>query len=136
MPAFPDDPQNFSPYAPSSRRHLNVNHIAVEGEDAGAGGELIDYPEALSARRRALEAAWQHFLAAGGDPAFEAWRMDRGEGLARFAIHQALSEVHGAYWTELAGAVPRSERRGGARIRCRARGPHRVSCLAAMARRV
>lgn len=96
---FPDDPQNFSPYAPSSRRHLNVNHIAVEGDDASAQGELIDYPEALTARRRALEAAWQLFLSAGGNPAFDAWRAERGEGLARFAIHQALSEVHGAYWT-------------------------------------
>lgn len=96
---FPDDPQNFSPYAPSSRRHLNVNHIAVEGDDADAGSDLIGYPEALTARRRALEAAYTRFSSAGGDPEFEAWRMERGEGLARFAIHQALSERHGAYWT-------------------------------------
>ncbi|GAB4363702.1 MAG: 4-alpha-glucanotransferase [Oricola sp.] len=96
---FPEDPRNFSPYAPSSRRHLNVNHIAVEGDDASAEQPLIDYPEALAARRRALETAWQRFVSAGGDPAFESWRGQRGEGLARFAVHQALSEVHGAYWT-------------------------------------
>jgi 4-alpha-glucanotransferase len=95
---FPDDPQNFSPYAPSSRRHLNVNHIAVEGDDANAENDLIDYPEALTARRRALEAAWRRFSSVDGDAAFGVWREERGEGLARFAIHQALSEVHGAYW--------------------------------------
>lgn len=97
---FPEDPLNFSPYAPSSRRHLNVNHIAVEGDAAGPEAGLIDYPEALTARRAALKAAWRRFSDAGGDPGFDAWRAERGEGLARFAIHQALSEVEGAYWTD------------------------------------
>ncbi|QKV19586.1 4-alpha-glucanotransferase [Oricola thermophila] len=97
---FPEDPLNFSPYAPSSRRHLNVGHIAVEGDGARAEHELIDYPAALAARQAALQAAWKRFRADGGDAAFETWRAERGAELARFAVHQALSEVHGAYWTD------------------------------------
>ncbi|WP_193178029.1 4-alpha-glucanotransferase [Oricola nitratireducens] len=97
---FPEDPLNFSPYAPSSRRHLNVNHIAVEGDAGTCDGDLIDYPAALAARRDALEADYARFAAGGSDPAFAAWRAARGEELARFAIHQALSGVHGAYWTD------------------------------------
>lgn len=94
---FPEDPLNFSPYAPSSRRHLNVNHVAA-GEAGPVGeGELIDYPVALAARRAALEAQYADFA---GSSVFDGWRAARGEELQRFAIHQALSEVYGAYWTD------------------------------------
>ncbi|MFZ2100336.1 MAG: 4-alpha-glucanotransferase [Oricola sp.] len=94
---FPEDSLNYSPYAPSSRRHLNVNHIAAGEADPAPGCELIDYPAALAARRAALEAQFAKPAEATG---FETWRATRGEGLARFCIHQALSEVLGPYWTD------------------------------------
>jgi phosphoglucomutase len=93
---FPDDPAAFSPYAPSSRARLNALH-AVEG--GGGGGALVDHAEAVPARRAALEAEWAAFGTAGGDAAFDAWRAAEGGDLARFATHQALSEVFGPYWT-------------------------------------
>lgn len=93
---FPGDAGAFSPYAPSSRARLNVLH-AVEG--GAAEGALIDHAEVVAARLAALEGEWLAFRAAGGDPAFDAWRAAEGAPLAAFATHQALSEVLGPYWT-------------------------------------
>ena len=97
---FPEDPLNYSPYAPSSRRRLNAFHIETGTEGPPDGSELIEYPEAVARRKKALGGAYAQFCAEGGDPAFDAWRAARGPELERFAIHQALSEVHGPYWTE------------------------------------
>jgi len=97
---FPNDPLNYSPYAPSSRRHLNVMHIETGQEGASDESELIEYPEAFARRGKALNDAYALYRAGLGDPAFDAWRSGRGEELERFAIHQALSDVHGAYWTD------------------------------------
>ncbi len=91
---FPEDRDAFSPYAPSHRRRLATWHIAAGGPPAPPA-ELIDYPAAWAARRGALETA---FAAAAGDGDFAAWRGRGGAALERFATHQALSEVHGAYW--------------------------------------
>ncbi|MCC6305689.1 MAG: alpha-D-glucose phosphate-specific phosphoglucomutase [Rhodobacteraceae bacterium] len=93
---FPGDARAFSPYSPSSRARLNVLH-AVEG--GIAGGPLIDHGEVVPARLARLEAEWQAFRAAGGDAAFDAWRAAEGGELALFATHQAITEVHGPYWT-------------------------------------
>lgn len=91
---FADDPLAFSPYAPSSRRRFSTLHI-----DAGAmppdHDDLIDYPAVLDAQAAALRAAYDGFA---GDPAFDAFLAREGMALQRFALHQALSEVHGAYW--------------------------------------
>lgn len=96
---FPDDPQAFSPYAPSHRRRFATRHIAAGEAPAPAEalvGGLVDYPAAWRARRAALEAA---FAAGGHDAGFRAWRAAEGAPLETFAIHQALSEAHGPYWT-------------------------------------
>jgi 4-alpha-glucanotransferase len=95
---FPEDPHATSPYSPSHRRRLNVLHIATHETDA-AGDDLVHYPAVQARKKAALEAAWEAFREAGGDPAFDAWREDEGEGLHAFAVHQALSERHGAYWS-------------------------------------
>lgn len=97
---FPEDPLNYSPYAPSSRRHLNTIHIETGTEGAADETELIEYPEAFALRKKALADAYRQFTEGAGGPAFDDWRAARGEELQRFAIHQALSEVHGAYWTD------------------------------------
>lgn len=91
---FPADPGNYSPYAPSHRRRLNTLHIET-GAALPETGELIAYTPSIRAERAALEEA---FTAFRGDPDFEAWRGDGGPALELFVTHQALSEVHGAYW--------------------------------------
>jgi len=90
------DARNYSPYAPSHRRRWNVLHI-----DAGAAhadtGDLVDYARVWPAQAAALRAAYADFA---GDPAFDRWRAAEGRALTDFATHQALSEIHGSYWTD------------------------------------
>jgi 4-alpha-glucanotransferase len=93
---FPCDPGNFSPYAPSHRRRLNVLHV-----DTGAAlpvtGPMVDHAATIPAQRAALAAA---HAAWPGDPAFEVWRVMQGPGLEEFAVHQALSDRFGPYWDQ------------------------------------
>ena len=96
---FPEDSANFSPYAPSHRRFLNVLHIAT-GDDGAAAGPLVDYGREIPAKRAALRAAYDRFCADGDPTGFEAFRATRGAGLHRFAAHQALSARHGPYWPD------------------------------------
>ncbi|MBN9046075.1 MAG: 4-alpha-glucanotransferase [Rhizobiales bacterium] len=91
---FPVETGCFSPYTPSHRRRLNVLHLAG-GE--GAEGPLIDYARDIPGRRAALRTQYTAF---DGDERFDAWRAAEGESLALFALHQALSERHGAYWCD------------------------------------
>jgi len=91
---FPADPGNYSPYAPSHRRRLNVQHIET-GLPLPETGPLIDYTASIRAQRAALE---ERFASFKGDSDFEAWRGASGAALEQFATHQAMSEVHGAYW--------------------------------------
>lgn len=97
---FPEDPLNYSPYSPSSRRFLNILHVAAGQDSAPPDGPLIDYPAAIAARRRDLEAAWTAFEQAGNKAALDAFCRLEGPALQRFALHQALSEVHGPYWPD------------------------------------
>ncbi|MBN8291317.1 4-alpha-glucanotransferase [Rhodobacter sp. NTK016B] len=98
---FPEDATNFSPYAPSHRRRLNVQHIDT-GRPLPETGALIDYARTIPAQRAALEAA---FAAFEGSEAFDAWCTAGGAALEEFTIHQALSEVHGAYWHDWPDAL-------------------------------
>lgn len=94
---FPLDGGAISPYSPSSRRRFDIRHAAVAGEAPEPGGDLVDPAPAVAARLAALRAEF-----AALDPAaradFEAWRAAEGEDLARFALHQALSDEHGSWW--------------------------------------
>lgn len=102
---FPTDPNNFSPYAPSSRRRFNIAHVPVQV--AGHPGQLIDYGAELPARLAALRAA---FAAANpDDPDFAAFRQIHGAGLTRFATHQALSDRFGPYWCHWPEAYQRPD---------------------------
>lgn len=92
---FPTEATWASPYSPSHRRRLNPLHIATgRGETTGP---LVDYATEIPARRRALRALYDAFP---GDPAFDAWCAAEGDDLRRFATHQALSERHGALWSD------------------------------------
>ncbi|WP_199257536.1 4-alpha-glucanotransferase [Paracoccus binzhouensis] len=89
---FPTEPQLFSPYTPSHRRRLNVIHLPG---GPGTPGPRIDYARDIPARMAALRAEYDAFP---GDPGFDAWQAAEGEGLQRFALHQALSARLGAFW--------------------------------------
>ena len=89
---FPTVPGLFSPYTPSHRRRLNVIHLAA---GQGTPGPLVDYARDIPARMAALAAGYAAFA---GDTRFDAWQAAQGESLQRFALHQALSARHGAFW--------------------------------------
>ncbi|MBN2760291.1 MAG: 4-alpha-glucanotransferase [Rhodobacteraceae bacterium] len=93
---FPDDPMNYSPYAPSHRRRLNVLHIDT-GQALPESGDLVDYDRTIPAQRAALQAAYSDFT---GSATFDAALRDGGAALEEFAIHQALSGVYGPYWSD------------------------------------
>ncbi|RVT84391.1 4-alpha-glucanotransferase [Rhodobacteraceae bacterium CCMM004] len=93
---FPTDPTAYSPYSPSSRRRLSTLHIAA-GADPGAGGDLVDYAHAVPAQRAALRALWE---AEGPPPDLDDWIEGQGPTLARFALHQALSDRFVPYWPD------------------------------------
>ncbi len=94
---FWDASVGFSPYTPSHRRRLSALYLS--GGESCVSGPLIDYPAEIPERRRALEAAFKAWLARP-DPGFETWRAAEGQALERFALHQALSDRHGPYWTD------------------------------------
>ena len=97
---FSADLNAYSPYSPSHRRRLSVNHIALGADRPRTSGPLIDYADILVAHQKAREEQFAAFEAAGGDAGFDAWVAAEGASLERFATHQALSEVHGAYWLD------------------------------------
>jgi phosphoglucomutase len=99
---FPTVPGLASPYSPSSRRRLNVLHVAARGETA-TRGDLIDYAADAPARLAALRADFE--IATRDGPgalpaAFHAFVAEGGAELRRFALHQALSDRLGPYWTD------------------------------------
>ncbi|AJE47778.1 4-alpha-glucanotransferase [Celeribacter indicus] len=89
---FPTVPEHFSPYSPSHRRRLNVIHIPTP---TGQPGALVEYPRETPERLHALRRA---FEADRAPPAFEAFLEAEGPALRTFALHQALSQIHGAFW--------------------------------------
>jgi 4-alpha-glucanotransferase len=62
-----------------------------------ATGPLVDYAAEVPAKRLALRAAYDRFT---GDAEFDAFCAAEGSSLTLFAAHQALSELHGALWTD------------------------------------
>ena len=92
---FWDASTGYSPYTPSHRRRLTALHIPTG--PAAPGPDLIDYAREIPAKRAALEAAYAQ---ADPDPGFERFLADQGPSLTQFALHQALSDRHGPYWTD------------------------------------
>lgn len=89
---FPSDPGAFSPYTPSHRRRLNVMHLPG---GHGGSGRLVNYASDTPARMATLRAQYSAFA---GDPGFDAYLAEEGAPLERFALYQALSEIHGPFW--------------------------------------
>ena len=108
----PARPQQASPYFPGSRCFLNPLYLAVEnvsgGSDAAGPGDLaaagralnqdrlIDRDRVWALKSQALEAVYRGFR---GDHGFDAYLVERGEILARFATFCALAERHGGDWS-------------------------------------
>ncbi|WP_284315734.1 glycogen debranching protein GlgX [Labrys miyagiensis] len=102
---FPSNRERASPYQPSDRRFLDPAMIALDAvpEIADPGrftlpeGRLIDWPAVWKLKRAALAEA---FAALPNMPvrkaAFEAFKVQGGEMLSRFAMFQALEERAGS----------------------------------------
>ena len=95
-----------SPYYPSTRRFGNPLHLRVEDDpsvaDLAAAGRslnaepIVDRARVLRLKVDALERAW----AAGrwDRTSFDAWRIERGDELERWATFSVLTERHGPGW--------------------------------------
>ena len=110
-----DEPQQASPYFPSSRRFLNPIYLsvpAIPGAAAAAGERLdglaaagtallgdrhIDRDAVWRLKRPALRAV---FDALGGEPEFLDWRRAHGAAIEEFAAWSVLSERHGGSWRD------------------------------------
>ncbi|MFP5322297.1 MAG: 4-alpha-glucanotransferase [Acidimicrobiia bacterium] len=111
-PSLGDVPAS-SPYYPSSRRHLNPLHLAIEevpgaaddGEVARLGAEArgllserrIDRGAVWQAKRAALEHLYGSMGSAGHEE-LDRFIADRGVDLRRFATFAAIFEHHQSAW--------------------------------------
>lgn len=92
---FPTDPNIHSPYTPSHRRRLNLLHIRTPG--GAKTGSLIDYPAEIQHQMDQLRSEFHHMPDCA---ALQAFTAEGGEALCRFALHQALSDRFGPFWTD------------------------------------
>ncbi|WP_210437573.1 4-alpha-glucanotransferase [Nocardioides xinjiangensis] len=107
----PTVPLEPSPYLPATRRFRNPVYLRVQdvpgwsADDADpdavrrlGDSPLVDRDAAWQLKRTVLQAAYDRFRSAGGDPHFDDWREQRGPGLQEFATWCALAEEHGPDW--------------------------------------
>jgi 4-alpha-glucanotransferase len=109
----PTYPQQPSPYFPGSRCFVNPIYLSIEEVPGAAGRDevvtaaaegrelnrrrLIDRDRVWSLKSKSLEAVFSDF---SGDPHFDAFQVERGASLDRFATFCALAERHGPTWRE------------------------------------
>lgn len=104
------DPDNCSPYSPSSRQFLNPLYIAldrvpscasvldrddmIEAASSLRATASVDYARVAEFKRAVLRASFDA-EAAARDEGFKAYCVAQGEPLHQFATFEALSERHG-----------------------------------------
>ncbi len=121
---FPDQPDMFSPYSPSSREFLNILHIAPDtieelcGTDDGRAAlaaarleaqleatrssELVDYEATRTLKWPLFETAYRLFSAYGDDhprqQAYSLFSAEKGDTLKSHALYEALATDYGPDW--------------------------------------
>ncbi|MFD8481950.1 4-alpha-glucanotransferase [Kitasatospora sp. NPDC059673] len=116
MPGTPSDP---SPYRPSSRRFADPVHLRIEAipeytrhdevrdlarrarllrEEVLEHDALIDRDSVRALKQQALELLHTVPRGVGREAAYRAFVRREGEWLERYAVWNALAEVHGAAW--------------------------------------
>ncbi|MGW4384481.1 4-alpha-glucanotransferase [Kitasatospora sp. NPDC004531] len=116
MPGAPSDP---SPYRPSSRRFADPVHLRIEAipeytrhdevrdlarrarllrEEVLEHDGLIDRDAVWTLKRQALELLHTVPRGVGREAAYRAFVRREGQWLERYAVWNALAEVHGAAW--------------------------------------
>ncbi|MGE4063031.1 MAG: 4-alpha-glucanotransferase [Rhodospirillaceae bacterium] len=85
------DPDQASPYWPSSRTFLNPLYISLGDPpaDAPVSGALVDYPKVAKLK---LEALRNTAVRAAKDPDLDVFIADGGDALADFCVFSALSD--------------------------------------------
>ncbi|MEM7462667.1 MAG: 4-alpha-glucanotransferase [Pseudomonadota bacterium] len=104
---FPEDHDEISPYAPSHRRRLNVLHVTstIERNSPRQTGNLIDFASLIPEKWADLRREFNNFEGDFENKLLDEFIVEGGEALAQFALHQALSAVHGPYWKDWPDAL-------------------------------
>lgn len=97
----PHEPEQASPYWPSSRTYINplyldLSHFSGESVGGAVPGALVDYTEVSQRKLDALKQISAQYL---GDPGLANFIREGGESLRNFCIFASLSERHRGPWT-------------------------------------
>ncbi len=125
---LPGEPQQTSPYYPSSRCFRNPVYLRVEDVDGASataevdglatagramcGDRRIDRDAVWRLKEQALQGIFDRFEESGGDRAFTHWRREEGPTLDGYATFCALTEVYGRGWQSWPQAVRSPESPG------------------------
>jgi 4-alpha-glucanotransferase len=92
----PQEPEQASPYWPSSRTFLNPLYVALGEPPKISTGALIDYTEVTRTKYAALRKVAARF---SEDPGVDAFIRQGGEALEDFCLFSALSEHLAGPWS-------------------------------------
>lgn len=114
---FEQNPEDASPYAPSSRLFINPLYLDLTqlpayseelqtlAGDPQRNGPLVDYTTVARAKYAVIREAYRRFIAAPNEQAtaFSEFRRCKGDLLRRFAAFNLLQSRHGLNWRDWPG---------------------------------